>query len=207
MRLQAVNDSHLREHHYLDSSDNCFFFGELSPGPDNWTPIKKLIYNLKKKPGDTGYQYKAGAIREVAHLLLNAIKRSSFGELTLVPTPPSKANDDPEYDDRMWLILEELKKNLQPELSLDIRKLVYQTESYQASHKTTTRVSQEHLDAIYRIDDSVLMPAPSRIVIIDDVLTSGCHYRAMKKILATNFPAAKIQGIFVARRKLESDFI
>jgi predicted amidophosphoribosyltransferase len=206
MRLQAVNDSHLREHHYLDSSDDCFFFGELSPGLDNWTPTKKLVYNLKKKPNETGYQYKAGAIRQTALLLLNAIKPSSFGEITLIPIPPSKVEGDPEYDDRMWLVLEELKRNLQPDLDIDIRKLVYQTESYQASHKSSTRVSAEHLDSIYQINDSGLLPAPNRIVIIDDVLTSGCHFKAMKKILLTTFPNAKIQGIFVARRKLDSDF-
>lgn len=206
MRLQAINATHLKEHYYLDSSDQCYFFGEMTPGQHDWTPTKSLISNLKKRVGDGGYQYKPGAIRQVAHLLLNAINPKSFSEITLVPIPPSKKIGDPEYDDRMWNVLQALRDAVGGDGNVDIRRLVYQTESYKASHTTTDRASPDELESIYQIDDSLLDPAPTRIVIVDDFLTTGCHYKTMQKVLLEKFPNAQVQGIFVARRKLESDF-
>lgn len=206
MLLQAVSDFQRGEHYHLDSNDECFFFGEWGSSDHDWTPTKSLISNLKKRVGDGGYQYKSVAIKKAADLLEKSINLKSFAEITLIPIPPSKAPNSPDYDDRVWNILEALKDSLADKTLVDIRKLVYQIESYQASHTTTNRVRLDHLTSIYRVDEMLLNPAPSRIVIVDDFLTTGCHFKAMKKILLDKFPEAKVQGIFMARRKLGSGF-
>lgn len=201
MRLQVVEQGHLNQHHYLEHSDKCYFFDVMPPGRDNWgVPIKSLVYNLKKRPTENGYQYKAGAIRETAHYLYNAIKKDSFKRVTIVPTPPSKIDTHPEYDDRLWNVLLELKKLLKDDqVDLDMRKIIYQTENYESSHKGVDRIKLDDLEKIYAIDSNCLSPTPSLIIVFDDVLTSGCHYKAMQRILSKQFPNTEIYGIFLAR--------
>jgi predicted amidophosphoribosyltransferase len=41
---------------------------------------------------------------------------------------------------------------------------------------------------------------PSSVAIVDDVLTTGAHFKAMKRILMERFPEARIVGLFLARR-------
>ena len=36
--------------------------------------------------------------------------------------------------------------------------------------------------------------------VVNDVLTSGCHYLAVKTVLLERFPRARIRGLFIARR-------
>lgn len=42
-------------------------------------------------------------------------------------------------------------------------------------------------------------------VVFDDLLTTGAHFKAMKSALMERFAAAKITGVFLARRVPETD--
>ena len=57
-----------------------------------------------------------------------------------------------------------------------------------------------------RLDERLAEPAPDTIFIVDDVLTTGCHYKAVKQVLQRRFPDATIRGLFVARRVPKSAF-
>ena len=41
---------------------------------------------------------------------------------------------------------------------------------------------------------------PRRFTEVDDVLTTGAHFRAMSSLLGAGFPKARIMGLFIARR-------
>src|SRR3546814_1787281 len=59
------------------------------------------------------------------------------------------------------------------------------------------------VDVLFRImavDDTLLGPPINHIVLVDDVLTSGTHYRAAHQRLRVQFPATPISGLFIARR-------
>jgi predicted amidophosphoribosyltransferase len=50
------------------------------------------------------------------------------------------------------------------------------------------------------------MPAPRKIILFDDVLTTGASFKAAQTLLRENFPNAPIAGIFIARNiKLPAD--
>ena len=83
---------------------------------------------------------------------------------------------------------------------IDVRELVVQTQSTDAAHESDHRPSVEELLEIYEIKEDLTAPAPTRIAIIDDVLTAGTHYRAMHTKLAQRFPGIPIVGMFIARR-------
>src|SRR5947209_11405304 len=122
---------------------------------------------------------------------------------TLVPIPPSKDRQNPLYDDRIAAICRGI--NASKPYDIDIRELVEQQASIEAAHESATRPSVDDLRRIYRINEAIANPAPRAIGIVDDVLTAGVHFRAVKDTLAERFPAVPITGIFVARRVFPDD--
>ena len=82
----------------------------------------------------------------------------------------------------------------------DVRELVVQSQSMQAAHLADRRPTPDELVALYRLDETLIDSIPDRIFIVDDVLTTGCHYKAVKRVLNQRFPHAEIYGLFVARR-------
>jgi predicted amidophosphoribosyltransferase len=156
-----------------------------------------LILNFKKSPdkrGTSQWQYKDQAIRQAARIFRAAIKASA--EVTFVPIPPSKIKGDPLYDDRMVRLLQAACENRHT----DIRELLIQQQSTEPAHRSTQRLSPDELASLYSIDESLTAPAPATIVIVDDVLTTGSHFKAAKNLLASRFPDARIIGLFIARR-------
>ncbi len=82
----------------------------------------------------------------------------------------------------------------------DIRDMIVQFESTAPVHEKSKRPTPEDIESRYRIDTKMTRPAPERIAIVDDVLTTGAHFRAAQNILLTAFPKARIVGLFLARR-------
>lgn len=107
----------------------------------------------------------------------------------------------------MTLALAHMARLVRAELGIeaDVRELVVQRQSYEASHTATTRARPEDLIALYAIDETISQPAPQQILIVDDVLTTGSHFVAMRQVLEARFPGVWIGGLFVARRKLADD--
>jgi predicted amidophosphoribosyltransferase len=50
------------------------------------------------------------------------------------------------------------------------------------------------------MDDTKVDPRPSRIAVVDDVLTTGAHFKAIKRILKETFDEVEVLGLFLARR-------
>jgi hypothetical protein len=119
-------------------------------------------------------------------------------------SPPSKARGDPDYDDRMTKICQGIKTD--PIVPIDIRELVVQTRSLEAAHEGDKRPTVQELLATYRIVEDLIAPPPQAIGILDDVLTAGTHFVAVRTILRQRFSEVPIYGIFIARRVFASPF-
>ncbi|WP_035357339.1 hypothetical protein [Edaphobacter aggregans] len=100
-----------------------------------------------------------------------------------------------------------VKLGVYSNLDLDIRELVLQTESLEPSHSATDRATPEELVESYEIDEELTAPEPSEVWIFDDVLTTGAHFKATKRVIQERFPGVRCVGIFLARRVPESDEI
>ena len=131
---------------------------------------------------------------------LDALNPKWLSMATLVPLPPSKVKSDPMYDDRLMQMLQVLGTGLQ----LDIREMIAQRESTEAARSTEARPRVDELRDNYLIDESLVEPPPRVIGVIDDVPTTGSHFKAAQLLLRSRFPAVKIYGIFVARRVPDS---
>lgn len=201
-RVLKVDALTLPDHYYLDAQDICYYAGEYTAGEGHaYSETNQLIHNFKKsvdKRGTAQWKYKERAILQAAAIFRAAIKEDA--QVTLVPIPPSKARSDPLYDDRMLQLLQAVCNGRYT----DIRELVVQRQSLAAAHLSDTRPTPDDLVANYRLDESLAEPVPQTIFVVDDVLTTGCHFKAVKHVLERRFPQARIVGLFIARRAPKS---
>jgi hypothetical protein len=210
LRLSKVDELILQtgHHTYLTAEDQCFFLGEYTARAGySFSETNSRILNFKTSPehrGTNRWYYKESAIRAAANdfrQVLNSPENTAgLRAATLVPIPPSKAKDDPLYDDRVLQMLRELGSGLQ----LDIREPVVQMSSADSFHDLSSRPRPDELATRYSLDETVTYPNPRGIWIFDDVLTTGCHFKAMKLILERRFPGVPIAGLFIARRVPQS---
>ena len=196
----------LPEHCNLKPDDHCTYMGEYTARKGAaHSGTNQLIMNFKKGPdrrGKPDWGYKAGAIQTVGSSMAHCL-RPYAQQLTLVPVPPSKCKTDIAYDDRMIQALAECQCQIP---DIDCRELVIQTHSTRASHESGDRLSSDDLIALYTIEDSLINGARGTLLVVDDMLTTGSHYRAMYAVLRARFPGHVIAGLFIARRVLGCDF-
>lgn len=205
-RLSQIDDLCRGDHYYLQPDDECYYLGEYSAGRGySHSETNQIISNIKKSPllnGSYQWRYKIQDIKKVASFFINTLNPDwlSTGP-TFVPIPPSKAKDDPEYDDRMVQILHGMD-GLLVDVKLDIRELLIQTETIRPAHEQDpgNRPKPADLIKILRIDESKAAPTPTCIVLVDDVVTAGSHFKACQHVVTQRFPGIETVGLFVARR-------
>lgn len=203
-RLTLIDDTNRGDHPYLEPDDRCFYFGEYFAGKSyKGGPTNQLIFNFKCKPtvaaANAGRaHYKNQAIQTIANGMRRVIGQLNAERFTWVPIPPSKAIGDPDYDDRL---LRTLRLALQG-YNADIRPLIRQTASTPADHEQEDRLTRDALRAVLEVDMAILQTAPLRdgIILVDDVLNSGKHFKESERQLRRAIPdQVAIAGIFVAR--------
>lgn len=200
LRLLKIDETNVGSHWDLRDTDQCFYIWEYTSGRDfSFSQVNNLINNLKKKPSVSEAQlnYKRKAIARCAEALKVTLNPDWLATATIVPIPPSKPPGHADFDDRMVRVAQQIPHE-------DVRLLVRQTADFVPSHERAAlgldRISLAELLESYTIDESLAAPPPTRVAILDDVLTNGTHFRAMETVLRARFPQAEIIGLFVARR-------
>jgi hypothetical protein len=201
--LTKLDELYLPHHCYLERTDECYFLGEYTARRGFlYSATNSLIFNLKKKMDRRGrpeWVYKGRAIQNAAEQLRESLNHDFLNNATFVPVPPSKIRGDCLYDDRMTQVLRLLGPNI------DVRELVCQRESMADAHSSDDRPSPSQLYANYEIDEELVEPQPRQIAIVDDVLTTGAHFKAMQRILRETYQGVPIAGFFIARRDPDTD--
>ncbi len=203
-RLTRIDDLTRSDHSYLTAADSCYYVGEYTARAGYaYSVTNSLIHNFKKAMDRRGlpeWPHKEAAIQMAAKAFRHAIASETLDGLTFVPIPPSMSREDRLYDDRLTRMLNAIRPNKR----LDIRELIVQTESTSPVHSREVRPTPEQIENRYKIDLRLATPTPSRIVIVDDILTSGAHFRAAKSIRSAQFPSVDKVGLFIARRVPQS---
>jgi hypothetical protein len=202
-KLSQIDETTVDQHFLLRPADICFHIWEYTRrGGFNASPTNSLISNFKKKPpklltNPREAPWKEQAIDHSAQALRSLIKRSWIEEFgTLVPIPCSKIVGHPDHDDRLHRVLTRALAGY----AADIRPLLIQTQSTTADHETSERQRFDELLAVTRIDEAIIGAGVRRqIMVLDDVLNSGKHFRVAQKLLGERFPDAPIVGVFLAR--------
>jgi hypothetical protein len=204
--IMLLDDSLRADHVFLTAADECRCLAEYLPAHGYRAGhVNQLIINLKCPPSvvrtdPRRLHYKLQAIDNIARALRAALSRPSVESATWVPTPPSRPRLDPDYDDRLRRILTEAFGDY----DLDLRDLLHQSEGSAADHARTRRLTADALYLLIGLDRGALAlrPLRARIVLFDDVLTTGKHYKCCERRLREVLASVPISGVFVARRVL-----
>ncbi|TJZ69757.1 phosphoribosyltransferase [Chitiniphilus eburneus] len=198
-KLERIDQLSLRQYHYLDASDVCYCFGEYFPRDGYSKPMNGLIQNLKKpmeRRGKPEWRYKADAIN-TASRLLGSIGSAFSDSVTFIPTPSSKCRQDPNFDDRIEQVL---IRSFGSRPNFDMRQIIIQQQNRPPLHGGARR-DINALRAGLAFDEAMLTSPPRQsIVIFDDVITTGCTFKAMKSMLQDRFgKQIEVVGLFLAR--------
>jgi hypothetical protein len=206
-RLTAIDDTIREQHVFLEPGDRCLFFGEYfayrgyQGGGTN-----QLILNFKCRPSVAASHHgrrshKEQAIEAVAAGLRGAIPKADAERMTWVPVPPSKVAGHPDHDDRLTRALARAFSGH----DADVRCLLRQSSNCEADHASGSRITSDALHALLELDRAALEARPLRetVVLFDDVLTTGKHFKCCERRLRDVLPPdVPIIGVFVARRIL-----
>jgi hypothetical protein len=201
-KLRKIDDSTVGEHFSLDDADRCYYIWEYAARQRyDFSPANQLVYNLKIKPGalakaPSRNRYKLEAIAHAGGALRSLITRE-FVEThaTFVPIPCSKAVVDPNYDDRLSRVLAHAFQGW----DADVREMLTLTQSTAADHESIERLTFDELLAITQITTRVGIAPRRVIVIVDDVLNSGKHFKVAQSLIKGRYANAEIRGVFLAR--------
>jgi predicted amidophosphoribosyltransferase len=192
----------LGQHFLLEPADLCFYIWEYERGAGfAANPTNSLIWNLKKRPSQVERNpceafHKHRAIGHAAGALRALFEREWIEtQGTLVPVPCSKRAGHPDYDDRLSRVLSVAFHGY----AADIRPLIEQTRNTEPDHKRAARQRFHELKNIMRVNESCARPTRPHIVVFDDVLNSGKHFKVAQAVLAHRFRDASIIGVFLAR--------
>lgn len=202
-RFIRIDEALRPEHSYLSQDDECYFLGEYHPRAGFRAGlINDMISNVKKsveKRHLPEYRFKEAAILSANRMLRGALSAEAQAACTFVPIPPSKALEHPLYDDR---ILRVLASGHPP---LDVRPLLAMRESTRAHHEYAEGVRRPNPDELRQLlifnEAQMAAPLMPTIVLFDDVITNGTHFKACKQVLLQRIPAARVVGLFIGRRK------
>jgi len=201
-KLLRIDESTVSQHFSLRDSDQCLYIWEYTAGKRyDFSPTNQLISNLKIKPGSLAKSpkrnfYKEQAIDHAAQGLLHFLPRAYVEQrATFVPVPGSKIAGDADYDPRMLHVLQRALEAW----SADIRPMLELTHSIPADHETTDRIPYDELLEVSRLSDVSGKPLRPVVVVVDDVLNSGKHFKVAQTLISDQAPTVEIRGLFVAR--------
>jgi hypothetical protein len=204
-RFCVIDETNREQYAFLQEQDACFYIwermsqlwaGVARPDYASIPATNQFISNFQipvtcKTDNPKRYYWKEQAIKYAAEALGTLIPENWREQGTFVPVPPSKVRGDQQHDPRLLATLRTIRPGLN-----DIRELVVQCENVDAKRKGVSPVDRAQN---YTINEDEADPEPSTIFIVDDVLTTGCHFKALQLVLKGRFPNASVFGLFLAR--------
>ncbi|MGA2141130.1 MAG: hypothetical protein ABSG94_01810 [Brevinematales bacterium] len=177
--------------------DECFYRREYCPGKGFFFSetnqlIKNFKHNISTRPDLENH--KLFSINKFALELSEYF--FDFQKFHLSFIPASKCKTDISYDDRLEKTLAGLKR-LKP--NVIIEEPVILENSFRASHLGGPRFMGGK-NRNYRWQGfSSKTGEIGRLYIIDDVITTGTHFKAFKNIITAHHPGVEVIGLFWAK--------
>ena len=200
-RLTEIDDLTRGDHRYLAAGDVCHFIGEYTARRGfAYSATNSLILDFKKpvaRAGRPEWRYKEAAIAGAAAVLRGRCIRASLDRLVFVPVPPSKARDAAAYDDRLVRML----RMVRPQQPLDVRELIVAGAQHGGGASPGgTAAAAGAAGAAVPHRRGAGGAGPGVVAVVDDLLTTGAHFRAAATVLKAAFPDIDVVGLFLARR-------
>ena len=182
----------------LEPDDICLYAREyVSGGGYEAGEANQLIVNFKKpqerEQNQGEWYFKQQAVSKFARELSSLLPEG----IHFAFIPCSKTKDDPEYDRRfemLWTMLHHIRRDL----------ILCNPFSFKTSHKSAHLGGTRDIDEIYNslnwhgLEENEGL---EKIVLIDDMITSGSHFKACQKLILEHHPDIRVIGVFWTRAK------
>ena len=183
-------------HHIDPEKERCYYAREyVSGGGWKASEANRLITNFKKDPEKRGtpeWYHKERAIEQFAQELTIVLGANHV----VAPIPSSKRLDDPGYDSRLDDTLKRLATLRSDVTCVNPFSVIASTEPYHLAGGIKSRDPKE----IYRnLEWTGLPENVPHLILIDDVLTSGAHFVACKRLVQEHHPVLPVLGVFWAK--------
>lgn len=202
--LHTLQEWQRGQHCFLEPADSCHYLWEYTPGRQ-CAGAGRWIGNLKCLPSQAAASplraiHKERALIAAADALRSALPRAWVEQATWCPIPPSRCCEDRDYDDRLLRVLRQAFQGY----DADIRPLIRQSDTAPADHRHRRRLSLQALFDLTSVDARELARGPlrARLVLFDDLLTTGKHYKCAQRHLQGLLGPRIVIGCFLARRLL-----
>lgn len=178
---------------------SCYYARDYisKAGGFNRCITNSAILNFKKSPIADGQQYRTQAINlfaQEAQLLIDCKDNKTF---TVTAIPSSKSKDDPNYDNRFedfFNVLRVLRPCIKVQWPVRIKN------STDPTH-LAKGIRDPKIIASNYIYHGLTSDLPDSLLVFDDVLTTGAHFRAFKDFIRSSGYAGNVYGIFWAKAK------
>ena len=191
---------------YIYGYDDCYYWGDYLPEHihkamrselSEW--LTQQIYNFKKDPAFKdmpAWYYRNNAVTFFAKILSRSIKNNPTTAIMSIPS--SKTTDEPDYDNRFEDVFSEFSK-VRP--LVKVISPIAIDETTISSHAGGTRDPKEIRDNYQLIKPHELSQI-DKLIICDDVITTGAHFRAVSDFLTGIVGFEKpITGLFFCKTK------
>ena len=181
----------------------CYYYRDKIDGGYSASESNQLIFNLKapkncEKDNPPRWSYKLSALeRFVSDCRLffdDFIKWNPNALIGIVPVFSSKPKSHIEYDSRIESVARALEASYPQIEALDVFDI---NEEFQPSHLGGTREISALVENV--IVSNLSLEKYDVLFLLDDVITSGAHYIACKKLLIELCPEIAIAGLFWAK--------
>lgn len=180
----------------LKDDDLCYHFLYYTKEGYAYSEANSIVLNFKKPviyKEQKHWDYKIKAIKYFANLINNAITIKQ--PITIIPCATSNPRKSENFDNRLDEVANELSK-LNPSL-YDAQFCLDTIYPQKPVHSGGVRDAE-----VIKSVTTFIMPKTTphnNIILIDDVFTTGAHFRAYKDIIQAKYPNHQIIGVFLAR--------
>lgn len=199
-RLTEVDDLIRQSVPHLQAGDRCYYAREFTKNSGyQHGETNQLIFNFKKpvdRKGKPEWRYKERAIAQIIKELRGLINPAFLQTCAVTWIPTSKAPQDPEYDNRLEQVAHGLAQNAP---GCCVMEIIRQRDTMPAFHSKGGYRDPGAIRSHYEIVVQQLPPTCQAIVALDDVLTTGAHFRAFSDTVRTTWKKLPLVGVFVAR--------
>lgn len=187
---------------YLDSNDKCVYAREHFSGGYELSESNQMLFNFKKpvsKKANYEWKFKIHSIvRFAAELNILNFPENAI----IIPAPTSKRHDSPDYDDRINQAIEHL---IEYRPDLIVQNIIDLSQDLPSAHSENGIRNPNELENFIIVSDFINIPTPKQVFLIDDMITTGGHFKAIKKCFNRKYPDTEIIGVFWAKHIFDTE--
>lgn len=206
---QSITSISYANHRFLEREDLCLYLMTREHHPlDEQSPryseafqkvanFKITLSELRMKPYRA--KYKEEAVDRFSSDLCGLFAQSA-ASFVLIPAVTSKVEQDPDFDDRLVRVCENVARRL-PQVRCE--RVLSLKSSIPSASRSYGRRDPELIRTYIRADPSRDL-ACDFVLVVDDVISSGAHFKACQKAVCDAY-GVKAGGAFWARAESPSE--